>query len=382
MNGGAGRRSIALMTTQLDRTTDDATAQRERVDTLIIGGGQAGLAMAYRLQERGIPFIVVDAHQRVGDTWRNRWDSLRLFTPATRDSLPGRPMDDRGHRFPTKDEMADYLERYAADLGIAVRTGTRVEFLAAEGDRFVAHTSGGVIDAASVVVATGAFQRPRVPAFAPDLDPATVQLHSSRYRNPSQLQDGPVLVVGPGNSGADIALELAKDRTTYLAGDHPGHIPFRIESWRGRLMFPILWRVWTHVLNVHTPIGRKARVRIRAGHEPLIRVKPTDLERAGVERVPRVAGIQGGRPVLADGRMLDVPNVVWATGYRPDFGWIEGVETDERGEPVHREGVSEDHPGLYFLGRAFQFAFNSHTVGGVGRDAATLADRIAARVKA
>lgn len=374
-------RSIAAMTTQLE-PTGDAPSTRERTGTLIIGGGQAGLAMAYRLAERGIEATVVDAHARVGDAWRTRWDSLRVFTPATHDSLPGLSIDDPTHRFPTKDEMADYLERYATELGIAVRTGTRVERLETADGRLVAHTPAGAIEADDVVVAVGAFGRPRVPEFAPDLDPRVVQLHSSQYRNAGQLQDGPVLVVGPGNSGADIAIDLAGDRAVYLAGEHPGHIPVRIESWRGRILFPVLWRVWTHILNVDTPIGRKARPKVLAGHEPLIRVKPSDLERAGVARVPRVTGVRDGLPVLDDGRVLDVPNVIWATGYRPDFGWIDGLETDDRGEPVHTEGVCDAHPGLYFLGREFQFAFNSHTIGGVGKDAAALADKIAARVAA
>jgi putative flavoprotein involved in K+ transport len=370
------------MTTQLDSPTNGAGAERERVGTLVIGGGQAGLAMAHRLIDRGITPVVVDAHERVGDAWRKRWDSLRVFTPATHDSLPGFPLADTSHRFPTKDEMADYLESYAEQAGVEVRTGTRVERLAAVDGHFVAHTPAGTIEAGDVVIATGAFQRPRIPDFAPDLDPRTVQLHSSQYRNPAQLQDGPVLIVGPGNSGADIAMDLAPTRTTYLAGDHPGHIPVRIETWRGRIVFPVLWRVWTHILNVDTPIGRKARPKILSGHEPLIRVKPKDLKRAGVERTPRVTGVEDGVPVLADGRVLDVPNVIWATGYRPDFAWVEGLDLDERGEPVHTEGVCEALPGLYVLGREFQFAFNSHTIGGVGKDAAALADRIAARVAA
>jgi putative flavoprotein involved in K+ transport len=373
---------------QAPRDGADATARTdgpERVETLIVGGGQAGLAMAYRLAERGRPFVIVDAHARIGDTWRTRWDGLRLFTPAGHDALPGLPLPGKAFRFPSKDEMADYLARYAEAFGLAVRTGSPVERLELAGGRYVARIrGGGAIEADNVVVATGAFQKPRVPAFAPDLDPGILQLHSSRYRNPDGLRDGAVLVVGPGNSGADIALELATaGRHTFLAGKHPGHLPIRTESWRGRMAFPLIWFVWTHILNIGTPVGRKVRPKILAGPEPLIRVKPSDLERAGVERTPRVAGVTpAGLPLLDDGRILDVPNVIWATGYRPDFSWIAGVELDERGEPLQDRGVVEDLPGLFFLGREFQFAFNSHTVGGVGRDAEQLAGAIAARVAA
>jgi putative flavoprotein involved in K+ transport len=359
---------------------DDA---HQHVETLIIGGGQAGLAMAHRLAERERPCVVLDAHLRVGDAWRTRWDSLRVFTPAAHDGLPGMPLPGPGFRFPTKDEMADYLEDYAAHFGIEVRTGAAVQRLSRDGGRFVARTStGDVIEADNVVVATGAFQRARVPAFAPDLDPRITQLHSTQYRNPGQLQDGPVLVVGAGNSGADLALELAPGRRTYLAGDHPGHLPIRTTSWQGRLAFPLIWFAWSHVLSIRTPIGRRVKPKVLTGHEPLIRVKPKDLERAGVERTPRVAGVAGGLPVLDDGRTIDVPNVLWATGYRPDFAWIDDLATDDRGEPVQEAGVVDGVDGLFFLGLQFQYAFNSHIIGGVGRDAKVLAGRIERRMAA
>jgi putative flavoprotein involved in K+ transport len=258
----------------------------------------------------------------------------------------------------------------------------RVDRLVAEDGRFLVTARDRRFEAANVVVATGAFQKPRVPECAPDLDPRITQLHSSQYRNPSQLQDGDVLVVGPGNSGADIALELAHGRRTFLAGKHPGQIPFRIESWRGRAAFPVLWFVWSHVLNTNNPVGRKVRPKILTGPEPLIRVKASDLEAAGVERVRRVAGVTDGRPRLEDDRVLDVPNVIWATGYRPDLSWIDLPVLDDAGRPNQARGIAAAQPGLFFLGRHFQFAFNSHTIGGVGRDAEHLARLIERRVLA
>jgi putative flavoprotein involved in K+ transport len=363
--------AIAAMTTHV-----------QHFDTVVIGGGQAGLATGYHLARHDRDFVILDAHDRIGDAWRLRWDSLRLFTPARRDGLPGLPFPADKASFPTKDEMAAYLEDYAAHFALPVRSGLRVDGVGRVDGRFVVAAGDERFGADNVVIATGAFQTPSVPDFAAALDTRITQMHSEDYRNRSQLRDGPVLVVGAGNSGADIAMDLAGDRQVHLSGKHPGQLPFRIGSWRGRLFFPVLWRIWTHVLNVGTPIGRKARPRILAGDEPLIRVKAGDLERAGVERVPRVAGIRDGVPVLDDDRVLEVPNVIWATGYHADVSWIDGLATDDHGEPRHEQGVCAELPGLYFVGREFQFAFNSHTIGGVGRDAATLAARIAERVAA
>jgi putative flavoprotein involved in K+ transport len=357
-----------------------STPKVERIDTVVIGGGQAGLAMGYHLARLGQRFVILDAGARVGDSWRARWDSLRLFTPARRDGLPGMKYPGRGHAFPTRDELADYLEGYAAHFELPVQCGVRVDALARVGERFLVAAGDRRIEADQVVVATGPFQAPHTPPFARELDPRIVQLHSARYRNPSQLQDGDVLVVGPGNSGVDIAMELAATgRRVLLSGEHPGHIPIAIEGLSGRLVFPALWFVWTHVLNRNTPIGRRVLPKIAAGHEPLIRTKPKHIEAAGIERVPRTAGIANGRPLLDDGRELDVANVVWATGYRRSLEWIDlpGFDADE--EPTEGRGAIASEPGLYVVGRQLMHAFNSHTVGGVGRDAEYIARQIAAR---
>jgi putative flavoprotein involved in K+ transport len=357
------------------------TTTTHHFDTVVVGGGQAGLAAGYHLARTGRSFVILDAHHRVGEAWRSRWDSLVLFTPARRTGLPGMPFPAPKASFPSHHEMGDYLERYAEHFALPVRTGVRVDGLGHEGGRFIVAAGDARYVADNVVVATGPFQVPRTPAFAPELDPRIVQLHSARYRGPGQLQDGAVLVVGPGNSGADIALDLARGgRETWLAGKHPGHMPIEIDRITGRLAFPLLWQFWTHVLNIDTPVGRRARPKVLSVTEPLIRVKPKHLARAGVKRTGRVLGVRDGFPLVAEDRTLEVANVIWATGYRNDFGWIDlPFDRDEFGEPVTDRGVASSHPGLYFVGRPFQYAFNSHAIGGVGKDAGRVVAHLDAR---
>ena len=233
----------------------------ERIQTVVIGAGQAGLSTGYYLARRGLPFVILEANPRVGDSWRRRWDSLRLFTPARFDGIAGMPFPAPPHSFPTKNEMADYLESYAARFALPVRTGVDVRRLSREGDRYRIETDGPVFEAEHVVVAMATFQRPKVPPFAGELDPGIVQLHSSEYRHPGQWRPGSVLVVGAGNSGSELAMEAARDgRQVWLAGRDTGHVPFRIEGSAGRLLLPFVFRVVFHrLLTVDTPIGRKAR---------------------------------------------------------------------------------------------------------------------------
>jgi putative flavoprotein involved in K+ transport len=353
----------------------------EYIETLVIGGGQSGLVMGYQLSRRGLPFAIVDANHRIGDAWRNRWDSLRLFTPNRLNGLPGMPFPGYHWGFPSKDEMADYLESYARRFGIHVETGVRVERLTREGDLFVATAGDRHFEADNVVVAMSSWQRPRIPGFASELDPSVVQLHVAEYRNPGQLQEGGVLVVGAGNSGAEVAKELARTHDVWLSGPSTGNLPFRPESVAARVLMPFVGRVIFHrVLTTSTPIGRRARPKLVSTGEPLIRVKPRDLAEAGVERVPRVTGVQHGQPQLEDGRRIGVANVVWCTGFDPSFSWIDlPVIEEEVREPHHRSGVVEDMPGLYFIGLKFLFSVSSEQIHGVGRDAARIADAIAAR---
>ena len=345
----------------------------EPIETVVIGGGQAGLSVGHHLARRGRPFLILDANQRIGDAWRRRWDSLRLFTPARYDALAGLPLPAPAHSFPGKDEVADYLEAYAARYQLPVRTGVRVDRLWRDDGRFMVAAGDRSWAADNVVVAMSTFQVPRVPPFAAELDPAILQLHSSGYRRPSQLREGPTLVVGAGNSGAEIALELAGTRRrTWLAGKESGHVPFRIEGAAARYIFqPLLFRVVGHrVLTVDTPIGRKLRPKLISHAAPLVRVRPKDLAAAGIQRVPRVVGVRDGHPLLADQQVLEVANVIWCTGSGPDFSWIDlPVFGEDEHEPVHHRGVVASQPGLYFVGLSFLYAMSSGFLPGVDRDA-------------
>ena len=357
----------------------------ERVHTVVIGGGQAGLSVGYHLARRGIPFVILESHPRIGDQWRQRWDSLRLFTPARFDGLPGMPFPAHGDAFPTKDEMAAYLEAYAARFRLSVRTGVRVERLSRAGDRFVVTVAGGErLEADNVVVAMATFQRRRVPPFADGLDPAVLQLHSSDYRSPAQLREGGVLVVGSGNSGAEIALEVARaGHRTWMSGRDVGHIPFRIEGLAARLLLArlVLRFVFHRVLTVATPIGRRVRPKVLFRGGPLIRVKPRDLAAAGVERAARVVGVRDGLPSLEGDRVLPVANVIWCTGFHPGFSWIDLPVFGPDGEPLHERGVVAREPGLFFVGLHFLYAMSSTMIHGVGRDAERVARAIAARAR-
>jgi putative flavoprotein involved in K+ transport len=360
-----------------------SAASTESIETVVIGGGQAGLSVGYQLARRGRSFVILEANGRIGDSWRKRWDSLKLFTPARYNGLEGWPFPADGWTFPTKDEMADYLEAYAARFDLSVRTGVRVERLSRHGDRFVVETREAVFDAENVVVAMADFQRPRVPEFAEELDSDIVQIHSYEYRNPSQLREGAVLIVGAGNSGAEISLELSRTHRRWLSGRDTGHMPFRIEGLASRLLLaPLALRfVFHRVLTVNTPIGRRARPKILSRGAPVIRVKPGDLASAGVERVPRMIGVRDGLPLLEDGRVLEVANVIWCTGYHPGFSWVDLPVFGAEG-PIHERGIVHGVPGLYFVGLEFLYAMSSVMVHGVGRDAQHIADHIASRVPA
>ena len=355
----------------------------EYFETVIVGGGQAGLATGYHLQRRGRSFVILDASDRVGDPWRARWASLRLYSPASHDGLPGLRFPAKRTHYPTTHEMADYLESYATHFQLPVRSSASADGLTRDGDRYVVTAGDATFEADNVVVATGVMQTPYVPSFAPELDPGIRQLHSNDYRNPSQLQAGPVLVVGASHSGADIAYELAANHDTTLSGPDRGQIPVRVDTRRGRMGFRVLAFAGKHVFTMDTPMGRKMRPHIRNEGAPLLRYRRKDLRRVGVERtLARTAGVQDGRPVLDDGRVLDVRNVVWCTGFERDFSWIDvPFEVDEDGYPVQYRGVVESAPGLYFVGLLFLHSFTSMLIYGTGRDAGRVANHIASQAE-
>jgi putative flavoprotein involved in K+ transport len=351
----------------------------QHIETLIIGAGQAGLSTGYQLQRRGRPFLIVDGNQRIGDNWRQQWDTLRLYTPAKYDGLPGLPFPAARWHCPGKDKVGDYLERYALHFDLPVRTNTRVEQLQARPDGgYVASVAGEAISCDNVVVATGSFGRtPNVPEFAGELDPAIRQLHSMEYRNPEQLADGTVLVVGAANSGTDIALEAVKTHRTLLAGRHPGQVPVDIDSATGRLFTPLVMFLFKYVFTRARSVGRKAIANAEQNGLPLTRNKLAHLDAAGITRLGRIAGVRDGLPVTADGDVLeDVTTVVWCTGSVPDHSWIDLPVCSDDGRPRHVRGVSPDEPGLLFLGLDFQYAIASSTIQGVDRDARYLVRRI------
>lgn len=348
--------------------------------TIVIGGGQAGLAAGYELKSRGVDFVILDASDRVGDAWRNRWDSLRLFTPAHMNGLPGMAFPAAGNEFVGKDQVADFLEDYARFTQLPVRSGVRVTRLEPVGGGFgVATADGEILRADNVIVAMADYQKPHVPEFASDISPDIYQVHSSKYRNPKQLRDGEVLVVGFGNSGSDIAFDVSQTHPTAISGIPGPSIPFALESWFGvNIGTRLVKFVTLKVLSTSTPMGRRARPKmVKAKKPPLVRVRPQELRRGGVRHVARIVVVEDGRPVTADGVALDVSNIIWCTGYRPGFvEWVHAPVFDEGGRPVHRRGVT-DVDGLYFLGLFFLHAVWSETIPGVQRDARYVVEHLA-----
>ncbi len=356
--------------------------ETKAVQTIVIGGGQAGLAVGYHLAKRKLPFLILDANKHTGDAWRNRWDSLRLFNPARYAGLPGLRFPARGDTFPTKDEVANYLGNYVRRFHLPVQNGIKVERLWQEGDRFLMQAGNKRFESENVIVAMANYQQPKTPAFAKELDPEIVQFHSHDYRNPSQLREGGVLIVGVGNSGADIGIEVAQTHPTWISGKESGHIPWAIDSFFARFFLVRLVRfVGHHMITVKTRIGRKLRPKLIHQAPPLVRVKPSDLTNAGIEWLPRTVGVKNGLPLMADGRTVAVKNVIWCTGYHHGFPWIELPIFDESGDPIHEFGIVDKVPGVYFVGLNFLYSMTSATLMGVGRDAERVANVVSLRMR-
>ena len=340
-------------------------------DVVVVGAGQAGLAIAWQVSRRGLRLLVLEAAAELGQSWRSRWDSLTLFTPAQYDALPGMPFPAPADTYPTKDPVADYLQAYADAFQLPVRLNARVTSLSRSGNGFEVRTADQTFSARRVVVATGPFQVPFIPAAASGLDRAVTQIHSTDYRNPGALPDGPVLVVGGGNSGLQIAEELSGSRRVDVSmGTSPPILPQRP---LGRDLFWWLTRLGLMRVPAESRLGR----RVQARGEFVIGTSRRSLKRAGVTFRPRMIGAQGRTVRFADGSTLDVGVVLWATGYRSDYSWISipGVVRD--GRVAHRRGVT-DVPGLYFLGLSWQHTRGSALLGFLDDDASHIADRIAA----
>jgi putative flavoprotein involved in K+ transport len=341
------------------------------LDVVIVGGSQAGLAVAYYLRKQGLRFVLLDAEPEIGHVWKSRWDSLTLFTPAQYSGLPGMGFPATHDAYPSKDEVAAYLQAYASAFDLPVRPNARVTSLARNGDGYLVATKDEVLRASQVVVATGPFQAPFVPQIARDLDTSVVQIHSAQYRSPAQLAEGPVLVVGGGNSGFQIATELVETRKVDLAtGTRMPALPQRL---LGRDLFWWLTHLGVMRVSVESRLGRRM-----AERDVLIGSSRRRLGRAGVTIRKRLERFEGRRAVFADESHLDVGTVIWATGYRSDYAWIEVPEVmNESGRVLHRRGVTAA-PGLYFVGLPWQHTRGSALLGFMPADAAFIVEAIAA----
>jgi putative flavoprotein involved in K+ transport len=349
--------------------TADATVSPDRLDAVVIGAGQAGLAIGYFLARQGRRFVILEAGDAVGVGWRGRWDSLVLFTPRRYDALPGLAFPGDPDGYPTRDEVIAYLEHYAARFDLPIHFNSAVESLTQENGAFRLEVDGRQIVADQVVVATGPFHQPRTPLIADQLAPEVFQTHSAGYQRPSDVPDGRVLIVGGGNTGFQIAKELSATHAVQLAiGSRQMPLPQKL---LGRDLFWWLTKLGLVTKTVDSRLGRRARNR-----DMLIGSTPRGLRRRyGVTLMPRVVGASGRTVTFADGSEQDFDAVIWATGYRPDHAWINAPVLDGDGRLRHRRGVTRV-PGLYFLGLAWQHTRGSALLGWVKDDAEFIAAKI------
>jgi putative flavoprotein involved in K+ transport len=342
----------------------------EHYDVIVIGGGQAGLAVGHHLAQQDRRFTILDAASAPAATWRTRWDSLRLFTPARYDSLPGLAFPGDPDHYPTRDEVVSYLTDYARHFALPVELDSHVTAVHTEGGGYRVDLADRALHAHQVVIATGPFQVARVPALASDLTREVVQLHSAAYQKPTDLPTGRVLVVGGGNTGFQIAEELAGSREVHLAiGSRQTPLPQRI---LGRDLFGFLTA--TRLMNVtaNSRIGQRLKDR-----EALIGSSPRAARASGITTHPRATHAAGTTVTFADGSRLDVDAVLWATGYDRDYEWIHAPVFDPRGLLIHERGVTPS-PGLYFLGMPWQHTRGSALLGWVKDDAQHVAEHIGA----
>jgi putative flavoprotein involved in K+ transport len=338
-------------------------------EVIVVGGGQAGLTIGYFLAQQGRNFAILEAAAQPAAAWRARWDSLKLFTPARYSSLPGLPFPGDPDSYPGRDDVVAYLTEYARHFALPVELGNRVHAIRQAEGRYLVEVEGRSYTADQVVVATGPFQVPFVPPIADQLGPDVFQLHSIRYRAPEDLPDGPVLVVGGGNTGFQIAEELSTTREVHLSiGSRQTPLPQRV---LGRDLFWYLEKTGAMRKSTDTRIGRRL-----AGRDTLIGSNSRTLrKRHGVRLHPRAVEGSGRTIRFSDGSELAVSAVIWATGFRNDHAWIDASIFDDRHRVVHRRGVTAS-PGLYFLGLTWQYTRGSALIGWVVDDAAYIADQI------
>jgi len=343
----------------------------EHLEVAVVGGGQAGLAMGYYLRQQGRRFVIFERGNSIAPAWRERWDSLKLFTPRGYSGLPGLPFPGDPDDYPTRDEVIGYLERYAETFELPIELNSQVRRLSHEGGRFVLDVDGRMVTADQVVVATGPFQTPYVPKLAKELDSGVWQAHSTGYRRPNDVPKGTVLVVGGGNTGFQIAKELTATHKVILSiGTRQKPLPQRVA---GRDLFWWLTKTGLIHKTVESRLGQRLKDR-----DTLIGSSPRQITRRyGVELKPRATAVFGSTVRFDDGNEVQVDAVIWATGYRPDFSWIDLPIVDENRRLRHRRGVT-DVPGLLFLGLTWQWTRGSALIGWVKDDAAFLAERIAA----
>lgn len=341
-----------------------------RHEVIVVGGGQAGLALGYHLSRQERDFLILEAADEPAAAWRSRWDSLRLFTPVRYDSLPGRPFPGDPDSYPTRDEVVAYLSDYATAFELPVEYGSRVARVApADGGYLVELDDGTSYQAGQVVIATGPFQVPRIPAIASGLAPDVVQLHSADYRSPGALPDEPVLVVGGGNTGYQIAEELAATREVHMAiGSRQAPLPQKIF---GRDLFRFLVSSRLIRVTAASRLGRRL-----SGSETLVGYSPRRARRHGIELHERAVEASGSTVRFADDTSIEVRTVVWATGFELDHSFVDAAAFGADRRLVHRRGVT-DSPGLYFLGLPWQHTRGSALLGFVDDDARFIAERVA-----
>ena len=341
---------------------------------VVIGGGQAGLAIGYLLAQQGRRFTILEAAGEPAAAWRTRWDSLKLFTPVRYDSLPGLAFPGDPDSYPGRDDVVAYLTDYAQRFELPVEFDSRVRSVRPrDGGGFLVELADRTYEADQVVVATGPFQVPFTPAMAADLSTEVAQLHSSDYRSPGDLPAGTALVVGGGNTGYQIAAELAQSREVHLAvGARQTPLPQRI---LGQDLFRYLEATGLMNKTVTSRIGQRMKDR-----ETLIGSSPRGPRASRASRCGRAPPAPSGSTVtFADGSELAVDAVVWATGFRLDHSFVELPVFDDRGQLKHQRGVTE-LPGLYFLGLPWQHTRGSALLGWVKDDAQFIAQRIDAFV--